>query len=148
MSQFWRAWLTVWVAGVLAFGGVLMAAAVPALDGIAVWIMTTMNPTTPATFDDPLRFAVALVGAVTFGWGMTLYAVTRAAIALEERGAPIWRILLLTVAVWYAVDSYASVATGFWLNAVSNTVLTIAFLIPIFASGVWRADGAARGAAA
>ncbi len=47
-------------------------------------------------------------------------------------------ILTGTVLVWYVIDGAISLATGFALNAVSNTALLTLYLFPVLRSGVLR----------
>ncbi len=79
------------------------------------------------------------MGAVTIGWGLT-FRVAFKALNLPDpaQAAPLWRKLTLFALIWYVVDSYISIATGFWLNAVSNTILMALYLIPLFKSGAMR----------
>jgi len=44
----------------------------------------------------------------------------------------------LAMAVWFVIDSFMSIATGFWLNAVSNTLIAIGLIVPLLATGVLR----------
>ena len=43
-----------------------------------------------------------------------------------------------SVLTWYVIDSLLSIATGFGLNALPNTVLMAGFLFPVIRSGVLR----------
>jgi len=138
MSRFWLNWMTTWCRAVALFGAVLTLAAFEATDGPVVYLLDIMNGASPLEVTRPLRFAVALMGAVTLGWGLTLLAAVRAADELVERGAAVWRAIAAGVLFWYVVDSALSVATGFALNAVSNTAFLVAFLIPLSRSGVLR----------
>ena len=138
MTRFWTNWLRVWCFCVLAFGLVLAAVAVPALDGPARWIysLVQIGHAQPLSFEAPgMRFSIALVGAVTFGWGLTIAGMIKAA---RLGGAPVWRDLTAAFGLWYLVDSGISILTGFGLNAVSNTGILIAYLIPVLRSGVLR----------
>jgi hypothetical protein len=137
MTDFWRTWLTLWCWVVGAFGALLALGGIPATSGPSAYLLTLMGGT-PVTFNAPLHFAVALMGVVTAGWAATMYFAIRAADRLGARGADIWRGLLLSILGWYIIDSGLSIATGFALNAVSNTLLLIGFLVPLFRSGVLR----------
>ena len=139
MTAFWRTWFTIWSIFVMLFGLVLAGAGLPALDGIATLIFGIIGAT-DIVWTPELRFTSALMGAVTLGWGMTLLTGIRAAIALGDNGAPVWRGLLIAMLVWFVVDSSMSVATGFWLNAVSNTIITAAFIIGVISSGALKAQ--------
>lgn len=146
MSPFWQNWLTVWCWGVALFGIVLMGGAFAATDGPVRLLFGILNPAVQPVFDATLRFSLALIGAVTFGWSLTFAVAIRAAVLLGARGRPIWLGLIVSAVAWYVVDSALSIATGFALNAASNTLILAAFLIPILRSGVLQV-GEARAAA-
>jgi hypothetical protein len=138
MQKYWQSWLSVWSLGVILFGFVLAGAGFAATDGIAVFIHNFMGA---APFDPTpsLRFSFGLMGAVTMGWGGTLYVAFKALHALDRgQSAPIWRMLLGVALAWYVIDSIISIANGFWMNAVSNTVVMILLLVPLIKSGVMR----------
>ncbi len=146
MTMFWRNWLTIWCLAVAGFGLLLTGAAFPASDGPIRLVMAAMNPAADLTMTETLRFALALMGAVSIGWAGTLYATIRVVDRLGDAGASMWRMVVLSVVGWYVIDSSLSVATGFGLNAVSNTLFLAAFLWPVWRSGV-LAGGAATAAA-
>lgn len=134
MQGIWATWMKVWCWGVVAFGIVLATAAAPPADGLVRTLYTLFSGggENAAAFDtDAMRFGLGLQGALTMGWGLTLLAAIRT-------GAPIWRELTGAILIWYVIDSAISVSTGFALNAVSNTVLTVMFLIPVMASGALK----------
>ena len=136
MTAFWKRWLNIWALVVAAFGLVLAGAGWPATDGGARLAMEIMGGSGAfAGFDTDLRFAVALMGAVTLGWGLTSFVLFQALFALEARAVPYWRMVLGFALTWYVVDSAASVANGYPLNALSNTVFIVLLAIPLVASG-------------
>ncbi len=136
MSKFWQNWLMAWVTiGVGGFGALLITGAFAATDGALIALLDVLNGDAPIAVTPPLRFALALMGAVTLGWAGTMVATLRAAVQLGPEGGPVWRLFALSLLGWYAIDSTLSVATGFALNAVSNTVLIVAFQWPIWRSG-------------
>lgn len=136
MTGFWRRWLTVWCWGVALFGIVLVGAAFPATDGATRLLIGVMNAGPAFDFIPVVRFGFGLMGALTLCLALLVAAGVRAADDLGSRGAPVWRLLVQAVLVWYVVDSVISVVTGFPLNAASNTLLMIGFLAPILAAGV------------
>ena len=70
------------------------------------------------------------MGAVSTGWGLTLLAVASISDRLDREITRIlWTRIAYSAIIWYIVDSAISVATGFALNAVSNTILLVAFLL-------------------
>lgn len=136
MVGFWKNWMTVWCWGVLAFGAVLVLAAVPALDSAPRWVLGLLGGD-PAMLDQAaFRFAFGLQGALTLGWGMTMIAMIRIA---HTGGASVWRALTASFLTWYVIDSLISLSTGFPLNAVSNSLLAAGYMAPVLASGVLRA---------
>ncbi|MFM5915699.1 MAG: hypothetical protein ACKOPR_13340 [Chakrabartia godavariana] len=135
-----RTWLTLWAWGVVIFGLALAAFALPATEAPGRLMFDILGNSVPADPDAHLRFAVGLMGCVTMGWGVTFLAAFRAAWALPAGQArPIWRLIVTGALAWFIPDSLLSVATGFALNAVSNTVLLALLLVPLMRSGVLKA---------
>lgn len=135
MTKFWQTWLTIWCAAVALFGLLLAGAAFEATQAPTRLLLTLMSPTGTAAFDPQSRFAIGLMGAVTLGWGLTAWVLIAAAPSLPPA---IWSRLTAAIVVWFVIDSTISIATGFWLNAVSNTLITAAYLLPILRTGVLR----------
>jgi len=133
MTPFWRTWLDLWCGAVMVFGLVLVGAAFEPTRAPLLMLLGPMNPAVPV-FDDHLRFAYALMGAVTLAWGLTFLAALRAAAQLSDRA--LWRGLTVAVLAWYVIDGALSAATGFALNIVPNTALLAGYLIPVLATGV------------
>lgn len=87
-----------------------------------------------------MRFAVGLLGAVSIGWSMTLFAAIRLATSVDKRtAAPFWTLLTLSIAGWFLIDSAISIYTGFWRNSVSNVLIVGTFLLPLLRSRVFSA---------
>jgi hypothetical protein len=139
MNKFWQNWLSMWTAAVVIFGLVLAGGAFEATDGLLRTLMTLFGNPLPDPVDAHHRFAFGLMGAVSLGWGLTFYGAFKALYALDAKAAaPIWRFMNIGIFAWYLIDSYISVATGFWMNAISNTVLLVTYYIPVLKSGVMR----------
>ncbi len=139
MSAFWKNWLTLWCLGAGLFGLILYGAGFASTTGPTAMFFELIGNPLPAEPDRYLRFTLSLMGAVTLGWMITFYAICRAAWSLDAVAArPLWRAAALAIGVWYVIDSYVSITTGFPLNAVSNTALAGAILLPILASGQLR----------
>jgi hypothetical protein len=140
MSPFWKTWLSLWCWGVGIFGAVLAGAGLEATTGPTRFILETLSGRA-IPFTPELHFSNAVLGAVTLGWAVTIYAALQAAHQLGTAAGPIWRLIALSGVVWYVVDSALSIATGFAPNAIINTVILAAFLGPMFASGVLARRG-------
>ncbi len=138
MTRFWRTWLTVWAWLVALFGLVLAGAGLAATDGPVRLIFGLLRGPEDLILNAQMRFAVALMGAVTLGWALTLMVTFDAAHRLGAQAGPTWRGVIASAAAWFVIDSGLSIATGFGLNAVSNTLLMAGLLLPLLASGVLR----------
>lgn len=138
MSAFWRGWLNVWCVLVIVFGLVLAGGGLEATSGAADLLFGILGGPGDLTWTPHLRFSVALMGAVTMGWGLTFFAVFAAAHQLGDRATTVWRLVTASALVWFVIDSALSVATGFALNAVSNAGLLVGYFIPVLASGVLK----------
>ncbi len=139
MSKHWQNWFSAWAIFVALFGLVLAGGAFDATDGLTSALFSLFGNPLPTDIDSHHRFAIGLMGAVTMGWGLTYWGAFKALFALPPAtAAPIWRYLLGVTLVWYVIDSAISIATGIWMNAVSNTIVIVLFLIPLFKSGAMK----------
>ena len=136
MAGFWRTWMTAWCWAVAAFGLVLTGAAFEATSGPTRLLFAVLNGSEPLHLNAQMRFSEAVLGAVTLGWSVTLMAAIQAANLLGDRGRPVWRLVTASMVGWWVIDSVLSIATGYGLNAIPNTVFLAAFLLPILRSGV------------
>ena len=138
MSHFWRTWMTggCWAVGL--FGVILAASAFEATAGPTRLLFGLLNDRVPLDPDAHLRFSLAVLGAVSVGWSMTLAAAIKAAHLLGDQARPVWVLVTLSLAAWYVIDTALSVATGFGLNAIPNTIFLVVFLLPIIRSGVLK----------
>jgi hypothetical protein len=132
-------WMTGWCAALILFGIILMGGGFEATSAPTRLVYGLLGNTGQLDLNPPMRFTVAILGAVTIGWSLTLMAVIQAANQLEKRVSKfIWTGVTVSIVIWYVIDSSLSIATGFWLNAVSNTLISATFLIPVLRSGVLR----------
>lgn len=137
MTPFWQTWLNIWCLLVFLFGVALAGVVCDATAGPVRLLLEHLHPGDNIR-DAPLRFGLGLQGALTMGWAVTMFAVFRAATQLGARGGPTWRLATFGLLGWYVIDSGISIATGYGLNAVSNTLLMIGYLLPVLASGVLK----------
>ena len=85
-----------------------------------------------------LRFSLAVMGAVSIGWAVTLFFFLRAAIDLGGQGRPLWNAITAGMVSWFVIDSALSVATGFGLNVVPNIALALMYIVGLIASGALK----------
>jgi hypothetical protein len=131
--------MSAWAIIVTIFGLLLAGGAFAATDGFLRALLHICGNALPEAMDAHHRFGFGLMGAVSMGWGLTFYAAFKALHKLDAaNAAPIWRFMSFAAFTWYIVDSAISIATDFWMNAVSNTLLMIGFFVPILKSRVMR----------
>ena len=80
---------------------------------------------------DPfLGFIYGVLGATMAGWGVVLAFVIHHPFRNKERWA--WNALALAFSLWYLADTAISLSFGVIFNALFNTVIFIAAMIPLF----------------
>jgi hypothetical protein len=146
MSRFWRTWTIGWCWAVGLFGVILAASAFEATRGPTRLLFGLLNNRVAFDPDAHAQFSLAVLGAVTVGWSLTLLAAVQGAHQLGDQARSVWMLVTGSLVVWYVIDTALSLATGFGLNAIPNTIFLAAFLLPIICSGVLKApsrEGAA-----
>ena len=137
MSRFWQNWLIGWCLAVGMFGALLAGGVLEVTSGPVRMIFAQLNGPGQLDLNPHVRFCLAVLGAVSIGWSITLYSAISAANQLgKQAGKLVWRQLIAATITWYVIDSGLSIATGFGLNAIPNTVLLAGFLLPVISSGV------------
>ena len=132
--NFWWRWLVVANAGVMLFGISLVL--FPSLVRQGFSLMLFSFPSALDAFPmkavNYITLSHGVMGSVMFGWGaammFTLFSQFRAG---DRIG---WLTIAITLAVWYLPDTAISLWTGFWQNAVLNTVFIVLFAIPLTAT--------------
>lgn len=138
MSGLWRNVFGLWRLSIGVFGVVLSAGAFEATSGPIRLLLSILGGAPVEAFDPTLRFSLAVMGAVTIGWAVTLHYVIRAAIDLGAQGRPLWNAVTAGVVSWYVIDSLLSAATGFGLNIIPNTVIAATYAVALVGSGVLK----------
>ena len=138
MSSFWFGWLRVWSIAMALFGLILALAAFPATDGPTAIIMGPVGHEGRLAFTPELRFAFALMGALTIGWVLTMWPLMNVARDFPDAAPALWRGLTVALLLWYLLDSGLSIALGYAGNAVSNSLLMIGYLMPMMATAAWQ----------
>lgn len=131
----WFNWLLLVVLGVMLFGiGMILA---PGLIRQAFSLLLYAAPhAVDSDFGAPAVAYVTLLhgvlGAVMFGWGVALLLILRGPFLRGRREA--WNIFCISVAAWFVPDTLFSLWTGFWQNAVLNSVFALLFVVPLAAT--------------
>ena len=134
MPAVWLYWLWAATAGLWLFG--LSMVLTPDLIRWAFSLMLYgdgqhVASTFGAPANDYIRLLHGVLGAVMFGWGVMIAMVLRRAVAQGQPESINW--ILLPLLAWYIPDTIFSLYTGFWQNAVLNTVFLLVFLVPLLA---------------
>jgi hypothetical protein len=133
-ARFWIHWLSAVAAGVVLFGLVLVLT--PSVARQAFSLLVYASPTRLDAFGaEPVRYlglAHAVIGGVMVGWGTALWLVTRQLLAHGQRIG--WTVIAVSVVAWYVPDTAYSLLSGYWQNAVLNTVFLALFAVPLWAT--------------
>ncbi len=135
MPKFWKQWLTIWCWIIIAFGIILTGAAFQITSAPTRFFYDLLDGPGQLRLYPHTRFSIALMGAITIGWGLTLLAIVQAA---SQLGKKIWIPTTIAISAWYVIDGILSIATGFGLNVIPNTILFAGFLIPVIQSGALK----------
>jgi hypothetical protein len=132
-------WMTVWCTAIGLFGLIIIGGGFEATSGPIRMFFNLLDGPGELDLNPHMRFTLAVLGAVTIGWSLTLMVAIQAAHQLEQQTKrSIWIGIVASIIVWYVVDSSLSIATGFWHNAISNTIISATFLIPVIRYGLLR----------
>ena len=66
------------------------------------------------------------------GWGAALFYVIKVLLSAGSRIA--WNLVALSVGTWFLSDTAYSLVSGYWQNALLNTVFFILFALPLWAT--------------
>jgi hypothetical protein len=78
-----------------------------------------------------LRLIFAVLGAVIFGWMVTIAGLVVGPLARRERWA--WNTTVVATAMWFLLDTGASLLLGFVGHALFNVGFGIALAVPLIA---------------
>lgn len=134
ISIFWTNCLLLVTVGVMVFGASLFLS--PSLARAGFSTLLFANPTQLNQFDPAaVRYIDLLhgvLGAVMFGWGAALTLLVKGAFARGELFA--WNIVAVSVLTWFIPDTFISIWSGFWQNAVLNVFFILLFSAPLLAT--------------
>jgi hypothetical protein len=134
-ATIWQAWLTLWIEAVILFSVVTIAWRGLIVDGLFNWV-SFGDTEAPSDFSAGARdyqfLLFCIVSALTIGFMVLLLFVVGHPFRSGERWA--WQAIATSIATWFVIDSACSIATGFWGNAVLNTVLVAGVVPPLVAT--------------
>lgn len=132
--SFWSGWLRVLSVGVAVFGSSLVV--MPDLGRRAFGLLAYADPSGVERFGAEavayISLAHAVLGSVMLGWGVLLFVVSGGPFRDGRRDA--WFAITLSLTLWFIPDTIFSLWSGFWGNAVLNTVFAVLFSVPLTAT--------------
>lgn len=131
--RFWRGWLVVVTIGVMVYAVGLMLLP-QTMHGLFNLLFFADSKQVRRIGEDNFEFiqlVYGVLGAVMIGWMATLLAIMRRHFQTDPRGTR--QILMVSIGVWYVVDSGFSVVAGFVEHAVFNTGFLVLYAIPLMA---------------
>jgi hypothetical protein len=140
--RLWINWLLAVAAGVVLFGLFLVVFPSLAKQGFSLLVYASTD-NIDSFGAEPVRYiglAHAVIGGVMVGWGVGLFLVVRSFFARGEPAA--WNLVALSVATWFVPDTSYSLASGYWQNALLNTVFLAVFALPLWATRYMRRSDA------
>ena len=131
---FWWRWLVVATGAVLFFG--LGMVVLPGPTQQLFNFIYLSSPHGNAIFGeaavDYIKFVSAVLGATIFGWSIALLYVLFGSFRRGQIEG--WRTITFSVGAWFIPDTAFSLWSGFWQNAVLNTILLCLFAVPLAAT--------------
>ena len=75
------------------------------------------------------NFLYAVLACVMIGWMIPMIYLAHR--PLRTGSTIAWKVIVLSLGVWFVMDSGISITLGYWQNAASNTALAIVLTIPL-----------------
>lgn len=126
----WRS-LALVVAALAAFGVALVLLPGP-ITTLFAWIAYGSTGAVHAFGPDALAYVQlvhAILGAVTVGWALTLVGIVARLARREPELA--WWLVAAPALAWFVLDTGYSLVSGFWRNAVFNSLFAVALALPL-----------------
>lgn len=141
--RFWWWWLLVVTCGVIAVGAFFILS-----PEMARHVFSLLYYRSSIALDDfqgeavrYITFAHGILGAVMIGWGVALLLVLLG--PLRQAHAHAWRTFVVSLAIWFVVDSGFSLWSGYWQNAILNSGIALLFLPGLVGTRCTDARGSA-----
>lgn len=131
-EKFWYGWLKVAAILTTVFG-ILMAM----FNRSAVF--SCINDPIGHIFNQSNEFAllvaplqgwfISVLGATMAGWGISILFLILYPLQKKETWS--WKAIMLSLIVWYSLDTFLSAKSGVYFNVLINTIFLIQFMAPL-----------------
>ena len=128
-----KRWLKVSALVIGFFGPVLTLGTIPATNELArlgLDILTWPIDGFPTYGSDEIRFLSALTGGFLLGWGVTIWMLS--SLVYDAAPEAVRRSVLYGALAWFFVDSFGSITSGHWPNALWNVLVLLMVVGPMW----------------
>lgn len=135
VPNIWYRWLYTTILLIMIFGISMVMAPSAIKLFFSTLIYSDMNAIETTLGERANEYIVlvhGVLGTVMFGWGVTMLLALRGPFRKGERIG--WLLIAVPLTAWYIPDTVFSIYTGFWQNAILNTLLAGLFAVPLAAS--------------
>jgi len=132
-----KRWLKVSALVIGFFGPVLTLGTVPATNELArlgLDILTWPVDGFPSYASEEIRFLSALTGGFLVGWGVTIWLLS--ALVYDAAPEAVRKSVLYGALAWFLFDSFGSITSGQWPNALWNVLVLLLIVGPMW----WPAE--------
>lgn len=132
-----KRWLKVSALVIGFFGPVLTLGTIPATNELArlgLDILTWPVDGFPSYASEEIRFLSALTGGFLVGWGVTIWLLS--SLVYDAAPEAVRKSVLYGVLAWFVFDSFGSITSGQWPNALWNVLVLSLVVGPMW----WPAE--------
>lgn len=128
-----KRWLKVSAFVIGFFGPALTLGTIPATNELArlgLDILTWPIDGFPSYASEEIRFLSALTGGFLVGWGVTIWMLS--SLVYDAAPEAVRRSVLYGALAWFFVDSFGSITSGHWPNALWNVLVLLMIVGPMW----------------
>ncbi|MBK1990298.1 hypothetical protein A0J48_022695 [Sphaerospermopsis aphanizomenoides BCCUSP55] len=133
--RFWWYWLVIAITLGLAMVGLGLVVIPDFINSVLQEIFFSTSQA-QASFNEVansyVKFFFGVLGGVMIAWSVALLFILAGPFRRGQKEA--WYAVTVSILIWVIVDSSASIATGYWQNAVSNTIFLVFLGAPLVAT--------------
>jgi len=128
-----KRWLKISALVIGFFGPALTLGTIPATNELArlgLDILTWPVDGFPSYASEEIRFLSALTGGFLVGWGVTIWLLS--SLVYDAAPEAVRKSVLYGVLAWFILDSFGSITSGQWPNALWNVLVLLLVVGPMW----------------